>query len=83
MAISVINNGETLATIRTKLNANFADLDTTKQELLTDPVTLVAAPSTAASTGVKGSMAIDASYIYLCTATNTWKRAALVFDTWV
>lgn len=82
MAISTISNGETLYSIRTKLNANFSDLDMTKQELLTDPVTLVAAPTTATSTGTKGQIAIDASYIYICTATNTWVRASLVFNTW-
>ena len=53
-----------------------------KQAALTDPVTLVAAPATAAAAGTKGQVAIDTKYIYLCTATDTWKRAALVFDTW-
>jgi hypothetical protein len=28
-------------------------------------------------TGIQGEIAWDASYIYVCTATNTWKRAAL------
>lgn len=83
MAISTLNNGDTLGTQRTKINANFADLDTTKQELLTDPVTLVTAPATADADGTKGQMAIDGSYIYLCTATDTWVRASLVFATWV
>ncbi len=40
----------------------------------------VSAPSTASDTGVAGSMAYDSSYWYVCTATNTWKRAAL--STW-
>lgn len=34
-------------------------------------------PSTAADTGVAGTVAWDSNYIYICTATNTWKRAAL------
>ena len=38
------------------------------------------APASAAATGVLGEIRIDASYIYVCTATNTWKRAALT--TW-
>jgi hypothetical protein len=38
------------------------------------------APSSASDTGVKGEIAWDSSYIYICTATNTWKRAAL--STW-
>jgi len=37
-------------------------------------------PASAAATGVKGDIAHDASYIYVCTATNTWKRAAIA--TW-
>ncbi len=53
-----------------------------KQAALTDPVCLVTAPATASSAGVKGQIAIDETYIYLCTATNTWVRASLAFATW-
>lgn len=38
------------------------------------------APSTASSAGTKGQIAYDTSYVYVCVATNTWKRAALT--TW-
>lgn len=38
------------------------------------------APSTATSTGVAGQTACDTNYLYVCTATNTWKRTAL--STW-
>lgn len=38
------------------------------------------APSTASSDGVAGQVEWDSSFIYVCTATNTWKRAAL--STW-
>lgn len=37
-------------------------------------------PATAGATGVAGTIAWDASYLYACTAANTWKRAAL--STW-
>lgn len=37
-------------------------------------------PSTAASTGTTGMMSWDSSFIYICTATNTWKRVAIA--TW-
>jgi len=37
-------------------------------------------PSSATSTGTVGDLIIDANYIYVCTATNTWKRSALL--TW-
>lgn len=39
-----------------------------------------AVPATATSTGRKGDNAFDASYFYVCVATNTWKRVAL--STW-
>lgn len=45
-------------------------------------VRLVDAPAAVNSTGVKGDIAIDETSIYLCTATNTWVKAALVFATW-
>ena len=38
------------------------------------------APATASSAGTKGQIAYDTGFIYVCTATNTWKRAALA--TW-
>lgn len=37
-------------------------------------------PSSASDTGKAGSMAWDDNYVYVCTATDTWKRAAL--STW-
>ena len=40
----------------------------------------VAVPATATSTGVVGQWAADASWFYVCTATDTWVRAALA--TW-
>jgi Major tropism determinant N-terminal domain len=39
--------------------------------------TIITAPSTATSTGTPGQIAVDASYVYVCTAINTWKRAAI------
>lgn len=38
------------------------------------------APTSANDTGVLGEVRIDANFIYVCTATNTWKRAAI--STW-
>jgi hypothetical protein len=40
----------------------------------------VTAPSTASSTGVVGQVAKDTNYLYICVATNTWKRVGL--STW-
>ena len=38
------------------------------------------APASASATGTAGDIRYDADYIYVCTSTNTWKRAALA--TW-
>jgi hypothetical protein len=45
-----------------------------------DKATLVTTPATATSAGLPGQLAYDSDYIYVCTATDTWKRAAL--STW-
>jgi hypothetical protein len=37
-------------------------------------------PASATDTGAAGEICWDASYIYVCTATNTWKRTAI--STW-
>lgn len=37
-------------------------------------------PASAAATGTKGDIRHDSSFIYVCTATNTWKRVAIA--TW-
>ena len=43
-------------------------------------ITTIQTPASAAATGVKGTLCWDASYVYVCTATDTWVRAALA--TW-
>ncbi len=58
------------------------------QSQMTDNVNITAdlrvssptVPSTASDTGSAGTLSWDSDYIYVCTATNTWKRAALT--TW-
>ena len=37
-------------------------------------------PSSASDTGAQGEIRWDANYLYVCVATNTWKRIAI--DTW-
>ena len=43
-------------------------------------VTPTSTPASATATGVAGQWAWDANYIYICTATNTWRRVA--HSTW-
>jgi len=38
------------------------------------------APASASASGMAGQIAVDTDYIYVCTATNTWKRVAVA--TW-
>jgi hypothetical protein len=38
---------------------------------------IVAAPSSATSTGTVGQVAYDVSFFYICVATNTWKRVSI------
>ncbi len=44
------------------------------------PVIPTSTPASATALGTAGQVTWDASYIYVCTATDTWKRAALA--TW-
>jgi hypothetical protein len=37
-------------------------------------------PASASATGIQGTITWDADYIYICTATNTWKRVGIA--TW-
>lgn len=41
---------------------------------------LLSTPASASATGTVGEIRIDANYIYVCIATNTWKRASIA--TW-
>ena len=43
-------------------------------------ITTSTTPASASATGVAGTIAWDTSYIYVCTATDTWKRVAVA--TW-
>ena len=41
---------------------------------------MVPVPASATATGQTGQLAQDGSYLYICTASNTWKRVAIA--TW-
>lgn len=47
---------------------------------ITDSLSVVSVPANPTSTGTAGQVAYDATHFYICTATNTWRRAALT--TW-
>ena len=71
--------------VRFLVNPRFGN-DTSYTEISTDGVVIApqyyvsdlnSAPVTASSTGTKGEIRITDAAIYVCTATNTWKKAAL------
>lgn len=47
------------------------------QALLGGFSNFVPPPATAASNGTAGQVAMDSGFIYVCVATNTWKRVAI------
>ena len=73
----VTYNGNIYVSIQTGTNKNPAS-ETAYWKLYGKR--FVAAPASASSTGTSGDWAVDSDYIYVCTATNTWKRAAIA--TW-
>ena len=73
----VIYGGATLAATFSSSAATFAGAVTIAGTVIH---TLSATPASAAATGTVGTMSWDASYIYICTAANTWKRVAIA--TW-
>jgi hypothetical protein len=54
-----------------------ATLNTALDYLDTKVGPWVAVPSTATSTGTAGQLAYASGFLYVCVATNTWKRVAL------
>lgn len=41
------------------------------------PIINLTAPASATATGVAGELRADASFLYICTSTNTWRRVAI------
>ena len=66
-----------------RLKIYYQDVDTTQWVDASPPLAPALssnAPATASSAGTAGDIRYDSSYVYICIATNTWKRAALT--TW-
>ena len=76
---SEIYNSLDFATLGTNVNTNFyavpqvVDSNYVKRKLLY----FSSVPASATATGIKGDIAYDANYMYVCTDTNVWKRTAL------
>ena len=85
LIIAAIYSQHSGATAPAYVSAGMAWYDTTTNDLKvndgTDNLRLVqvldAVPASATDTGRAGQIAFDASFIYLCTATDTWVRSAV------
>jgi hypothetical protein len=62
-------------------NISALDVQSALAELDTEKLTVVTAPVATTSTGVAGNVAVSGEYLYLCTATNTWRRIQIT-GTW-
>jgi hypothetical protein len=71
--VGIGNNSpaETLSVSGTVSSTGLKVSDTTLE------FTLGGAPASAGATGTAGQVRFDTNYMYVCTATNTWKRVAL------
>lgn len=76
MTVAVVNNWNTLGVTG---RVDVAELTVAGSTVVANAASS-AAPATATSTGVAGTIAYDATHIYVCVATNTWVRANLA--TW-
>ena len=66
-----------------RLKIRYQDTDSTQWVDANPPLSPALssdAPTTASSSGTAGDIRYDADYVYICIATNTWKRAAIA--TW-
>lgn len=66
-----------------RLKIRYQDTDSTQWVDANPPLSPALssdAPTTASSNGTAGDIRYDADYVYICIATNTWKRAAIA--TW-
>lgn len=70
---NIRNNFVTARSEISALQSNVSTIQTTVENAITSNT----APTTSASLGTVGQIAVDTTYLYVCVATNTWKRIAL------
>ena len=58
-------------------DGDFIRRDTTAGVWKNSKSVMTTVPASATATGTAGQVAADASYLYVCVATNTWRRVAL------
>ena len=64
----------------TNINIPYANLTGIPTTFTADKIANTTPPASATATGTAGEVRYDANYVYICVATNTWKRVAI--STW-
>lgn len=77
-----IDNGYELDELHDVLFTGLADGDFLRRDLVAglwknSKSVMTTVPASATATGTAGQIAADASYLYVCVATNTWRRVAI------
>jgi hypothetical protein len=73
-------NGSLALTLDSSQNATFAGTVIANKATTAFRIPTAETPASASATGTVGTITWDSSYIYVCTAANTWKRVAIA--TW-
>ena len=60
-------------------SANITDLDYTQKIYVDTHIAFTPIPTSSTDPGIKGQMAVDATYLYICVDTDTWTRVALAW----
>lgn len=60
-------------------SANITDLDYTQKIYVDTHIAFIPIPTSSTDPGIKGQMAVDATYLYICVDTDTWTRVALAW----
>ena len=58
---------------------NITDLDYTQKIYVDTHIAFTPIPTSSTDPGIKGQMAVDATYLYICVDTDTWTRVALAW----
>ena len=74
--VVITNDSDTVYTWQFANTGTLSWPDNTVQSSAYTATFANATPSSASATGTKGDIQYDASYVYICVATNTWIRAA-------
>ena len=86
VGIGTANGAESLTPEKVRINKTGVGIATTSPTNALDVnsnairIRTARTPGSAAGTGTQGEISWDANYIYICVATNTWKRVAI--STW-